>query len=116
MAQLGGCSSDELGVVNDAVCVTIDLPVTTVGTPIPVWTDTSTFAINGTIVVENNGTVGISPTASLEVNGTDVTDFTVGPGEAQSITLNNIESIAIAGTGGTGTASVKVAFSLNYKF
>lgn len=36
MAQLGGCSSDELGVVNDAVCVTIDLPVTTAGTPIPV--------------------------------------------------------------------------------
>nr|WP_275080541.1 S-Ena type endospore appendage [Priestia filamentosa] len=90
--------------------------VTTVGTPIPVWTDTSTFAINGTIVVENNGTIGVSATASLEVKGTAVTDFTGGPGEAQSITLNNIESIAIAGAGGTGTASVKVAFSLNYKF
>ena len=114
MAQLGSCCSDQLGVVNDAVCFTVDLDDTG-GTPLPIWDDATTFIINGTIMVENNGTIGASPTAALTVNGLAVGGFIVGPGEARSITMNDINSIGLTGAG-TGTASVKVSFSLNYKF
>ncbi|QSX24526.1 DUF3992 domain-containing protein [Priestia megaterium] len=114
MAQLGSCCNDQLGVVNDAVCFTIDLDDTG-GTPLPIWDDATTFVINGTIMVENNGTPGVGPTAALTVNGTAIGGFVVAPGEARSITMNDINSIAIVGAG-TGTAIVKVSFSLNYKF
>lgn len=114
MAQLGSCSNDQLVGVNDAVCFTVVLDDTG-ATPLPLWSDTTTYIINGTIMVENNGIVGASPTAALTVNGTAVDGFVVGPGEARSITINDINSIGLTGTG-TGTANVKVSFSLNYKF
>lgn len=114
MAQLGSCCSDQLGVVNDAVCINIVLDDTG-GTPLPIWDDATSFIINGTIMVENNGIIGASPTAALTVNGTAVGGFVIGPGEARSITMNDLNSIGIVGAG-TGTARVKVSFSLNYKF
>ncbi|MGE8080911.1 DUF3992 domain-containing protein [Peribacillus loiseleuriae] len=118
MAQIGNCCNDPLVGVNDALCFTIDIADTT-GTPLVLWNDATTFVINGTIMVENNGTIGVSPTAALTVNGTPIAGFIVGPGEAKSVTLNDINSIGIIGAGGTpagSTASVKVSFSLNYKF
>ena len=54
-------------------------------------------------------------TAALTVNGTAVGGFVVAPGECRSITMNDINSIAIVGAG-TGTSSVKISFSINYKF
>ncbi len=118
MAQIGNCCNDQLVGVNDALCFTIVLDDTN-GTAIDLWNDATTFVINGTIMVENNGTIGVAPTASLTVNGTPVGGFIVGPGEARSITMNDINSIGIVGAGGTpvgSTANVKVSFSLNYKF
>ncbi|KGR76276.1 DUF3992 domain-containing protein [Ureibacillus sinduriensis] len=114
MAQLGGCNGEQLVGVNDAICFTVLLDDTG-ATPLPIWSDATTYIINGTIMVENNGVVGASPTAALTVNGTAVDGFVVAPGEARSITMNDINSIALTGTG-AGTANVKVSFSLNYKF
>ena len=114
MAQLGSCCSDQLGAVNDAVCVNIVLEDTG-GEALSIWDDATTFVINGTIMVENDGIIGASPTAALSVNGVPVGGFVVGPGEARSITINGINSIGIVGAG-IGTARVKVSFSLNYKF
>lgn len=115
MAQLGQCSNDQLVGVNDAVCFTIDLG-DTAGVAEPIWDDATDFVINGTIMVENNGIVGIAPTAALDINGTPVGGFVVAPGEARAITQDNIGSIGLIGAGGTGTASVKVSFSINYKY
>lgn len=117
MAQIGSCSSDQLVGVNDSLCFTVDLDDTGEA-PLEIWEDTSLYVINGTILVENNGTVAVSPTASLLVNGVAVTGFTVAPGEARSITVDNLDSIGLAGAGGTAgaTGSVKISFSLNYKF
>ncbi|MFJ7977180.1 DUF3992 domain-containing protein [Peribacillus sp. NPDC096379] len=118
MAQIGNCCNDQIVGVNDALCFTIVLDDTD-GTAIDLWNDATTFVINGTIMVENNGTIGVAPTASLTVNGTPVGGFIVEPGEARSITMNDINSIGIVGAGGTpvgSTANVKVSFSLNYKF
>ncbi|MGG0486870.1 S-Ena type endospore appendage [Priestia aryabhattai] len=115
MAQLGGCSSEgDFGSVNDAVCTTVELSDTGVA-PITIWADTTSYIINGTILIENNGIIGASPTASLLVNGTPVADFTVAAGEARSLTVDNINLIQLAGVG-AGTARVKVSFSLNYQF
>ncbi|MFJ5623043.1 DUF3992 domain-containing protein [Peribacillus loiseleuriae] len=114
MAQIGNCCSEQLVGVNDALCFTVDLADTATDT-IDLWNNNTTFVINGTIMVENNGINGVTTTATLMVNGTAVTGFTVGPGEAMSVTMNNINSIGLVGAG-TGTASVKVSFSLNYKF
>ncbi|ELK48221.1 DUF3992 domain-containing protein [Halobacillus sp. ACCC02827] len=115
MALLGGCSDMSVSSVNDAVCFTITLEDTTAGTPVEVWEDSTGFAINGTIMIENNGITETSPTASLLVNDTEVTGFTVAPGESRAITLDNLNSIGISGAG-TGSSAVKVSFSLNYKF
>ena len=114
MAQLGSCCSDDLGVVNDSVCFNIVLEDTG-GDPLVIWDDATSYIINGTIMVENNGIIGASPTAGLTVNGVPVGGFVIGPGEARSITMNDINSIGIVGAG-LGTARVKVSFSLNYKF
>ncbi|MBY0214918.1 MULTISPECIES: DUF3992 domain-containing protein [Priestia] len=118
MAQLGSCCSDSLGVVNDAVCFTVDL-ADTGGTEIVLWNDSTTFIINGTVMVENNGVTGVGPTASLTVNGVAVAGFVVEPGSARAITVNDINTIGIIGTGGAplgSTSNVKISFSLNYKF
>ncbi len=115
MAQLGGCNNNPTVGVNDAVCVTFELGDTGEDS-VPVWQDTTPYVMNGTIVIENNGIAGIAPTIGLMVNGTAVPDFEVGPGDARAITMDNIDSIAITATGGTGTGIVKVSFSLNYKF
>ncbi len=100
LAQIGNCCTEQLCCVNDAVCCTIILDDTG-GTALPIWDDATTFVINGTIMVENNGTA--------------VGGFVVAPGECRSITMNDINSIAIVGAG-TGTSSVKISFSINYKF
>ncbi len=66
MAILGGCSNEQTGFVNDAVCFTIDLGDTgAVATP--VWEDATSFVINGTIMVENNGIVGVGPQLLLQL-------------------------------------------------
>lgn len=114
MAILGGCSNEQTGFVNDAVCFTIDLAAAE--DAVVVWTDGTPYVINGTIMVENNGIAAVAPTVSLEVNGTAVTGFTVPPGESRSITLNDINSIGIVGTGGTSTGNIVVSFSLNYQY
>jgi hypothetical protein len=114
LAQIGNCRTEQLCCVNDAVCCTIILDDTG-GTALPIWDDATTFVINGTIMVENNGTVGVDNNFALTVNGTAVGGFVVAPGECRSITMNDINSIAIVGAG-TGTSSVKISFSINYKF
>ncbi|WP_353855649.1 S-Ena type endospore appendage [Bacillus sp. Bos-x628] len=115
MAILGGCSNEQTGFVNDAVCFTLELAATAPDAVV-VWTDGTPFVINGTIMVENNGVVAVAPTVTLEVNGAAVPDFTVPPGESRSITLNDINSIGIVGTGGTSTGNIVVSFSLNYQY
>ncbi|MCU9595528.1 DUF3992 domain-containing protein [Caldibacillus thermolactis] len=83
---------------------------------ITIWEDTTSYIINGTRMVENTGIAGVAPTASLTVNETPVAGFVVAPGEARSITMDDINSIALTGTGGTASANIKISFSLNYKF
>ncbi|WP_375794250.1 DUF3992 domain-containing protein [Peribacillus frigoritolerans] len=114
MMQYGNCCSGLFGIVSDAVCFTVNLS-NTAGVALELWNDATPFIINGTIVVENNGTIGASPTAALSVNDTPVGGFIVTAGQVKSITMNNINSIGLIGSG-TGTASVRVSFSLNYKF
>ncbi|MED4045149.1 MULTISPECIES: DUF3992 domain-containing protein [Priestia] len=118
MADLGSCCSDNLGVVNDAVCFTINLGDTD-GSPVSIWSDGTTFVVNGTIMVENNGIANVGSTAALFVNGSAIEGFVVAPGEARAITLNDINTIGIVGAGGTpvgSTSKVKISFSINYKF
>ena len=43
-------------------------------------------------MVENTGIAGVAPTASLTVNETPVAGFVVAPGEARSITMDDINS------------------------
>ncbi|MCP3027156.1 DUF3992 domain-containing protein [Halobacillus sp. A5] len=114
MAQLGFCSSNSLNAVNDSVCCTINLEDTG-ETPVTIWEDATDFVINGTIMMENNGTTDTSPTVELYVDDTAVAGFVLAPGECRSITLNDINSIGVVGEG-TGSSSVKISFSLNYKF
>lgn len=112
MANLGCCSSS--GSVNDAVCTTVAVADDT--TLITVWENTTNYMINGTILVENNGITNAWD-AGLVINGVTPAALTVAPGESSSITVNNLTSIEVQGSG-TGTAStpVKVSFSLNYNF
>lgn len=114
LSKLGNCCQDQLVGVNDALCFTINL-TNTGGSPIPIWDDATSFNINGTILIENKGVIGASPTAALVVNGTPVAGFIVGAGEVRSITMSNINSIRITGAG-TGTAPVMISFSINYKY
>ena len=116
MAQIGSCNGEQLVGVNDSVCLTLELDDAVA--PTVVWTDITPYIINGTIMVENNGIVGVGQSAALSVNGTAVPDFVVVPGEARSVTLNDINTISLLGSGGDAGAfsSVNVAFSLNYKF
>lgn len=114
MAILGGCSNEQAGFVNDAVCFTLDLAAA--ADAVVVWTDGTPYVINGTIMGENNGIVAVAPTVTLEVNGTAVPDFTVPPGESRSITLSDLNSIGIVATGGTSTGNIVVSFSLNYQY
>ncbi|MBG9516629.1 hypothetical protein ABE47_32380 [Bacillus thuringiensis] len=115
MAQLGNCSSSQQSAVNDAVCSNIVLSDTG-GNPIRIWDDATNRVINGTIVVQNDGIVGVGATAALTVNGTAIGGFVIGPGESRSITMNDINSIDIVGAGGTSPSNVKISFSINYKF
>ncbi|MBM7702948.1 DUF3992 domain-containing protein [Metabacillus iocasae] len=110
MANLGKCY-DSTCCVNDAVCCTMNL---TTGESTTIWENETSFVVNGTVMIENNGSPG-TPSASLFVNGASA-NIVVGPGECRSVTLNNLELIVLNGVGGTGTASIKVSFSLNYKY
>ncbi|MBG9537568.1 hypothetical protein ABE42_30525 [Bacillus thuringiensis] len=100
--------------VNDTVCNNIVLE-DTAGVPILIWDNNTNMIINGTILVQNNGIIGVGATATLIVNGTPVGGFIVGPGESHSITINDINSIGIVGAG-TNSSNIKVSFSINYKF
>ncbi|MDO6448969.1 S-Ena type endospore appendage [Oceanobacillus profundus] len=115
MAKLGNCRAQTC-CVNDSVCCNVQL--TTEGAAQLIYTDTTTFIINGTIVVENNGPTN-GPSATLIVNGV-ATAVVVAPGECESVTVNNINTISVQATPGTGTTGiispVTVSFSLNYKF
>lgn len=110
MAQLGKCNSGQLCCVNDAVCCTFDVVE---GNAQLIWQDTTSFVINGTILLENIGAPG---TATVTVIVDGLTVLTVAPGECKSVTVQDMNTISVAASGGTGTASVKVSFSLNYKF
>lgn len=113
MAQLGCCSSS--GSVNDAVCATVAVADAT--TLIPIWENTTNFMINGTVLVENNGVTNAWD-AGIIINGVVATPaITAAPGESHSITVNNLTSIEVQGSGtGTANTPVKVSFSLNYNF
>jgi hypothetical protein len=110
LAQIGKCSSEQLCCVNDAVCCTFDVVE---GNGQTIWIDATNFVINGTILLENTGAPGTA-TATVLVNGLPV--LTAAPGECESATVQDMNSITVTAAGGTGTASVKVSFSLNYKF
>jgi Protein of unknown function (DUF3992) len=109
MAKLGNCC-EQTCCVNDAVCCSFDVVT---GNAQLIWQDATNFVINGTILLENMGAPGTA-TATVSVDG--VTVLTAAPGECDSITVQDMNSISVAASGGTGTASVKVSFSLNYKF
>ena len=112
LAKLGCCSNS--GSVNDAVCTTV--AITDATTAIPIWENTTNFMINGTILVENLGLTNAWD-AGLLINGVATPILTVPPGESASITVNNLTSIEIQGSGtGTVSTAVKVSFSLNYNF
>ena len=115
MAQLGCCSSS--GSANDAVCTTVS--VVDDETPISIWTNTTNFIMNGTVLVENQGVID-AWTVDIFINGsaTPATPaLTILPGESKSISVNNLMSIEVQGeTGGTTATPVKVSFSLNYSF
>ena len=118
MAKLGNCC-EETCCVNDAVCCDV---VLTQGSTVtqPIWTDNTNYVINGTVVVENNGPTN-GPSADIIINGTTVTPPSpIAPGQCRSFTVNDLNSVALLATAGSGTAgttsSVKVSFSLNYKF
>lgn len=112
MAKLGCCEGS--GSVNDAVCSSIS--IVSEEDPISIWTNETSFMINGTILVENKGLTG-APTAELLINGSTTSSLDVEPGESKAITLDNLMSIGVQGsTGGTGTSPVKVSYSLNYTF
>jgi hypothetical protein len=119
LAQLGNCC-EQTCCVNDSVCCNVQLTATDV-TPPPIdviWTDATSFIINGTVVIENKGPAG-GPSAELLVNGGTLSPpLIVAPGECMSRTFQDLNSIALAPSGGTlGTTSdVKISFSLNYKF
>ncbi|USK86718.1 DUF3992 domain-containing protein [Peribacillus asahii] len=114
MANLGGFSNNPLNVISDSVSCSIELGDTN-GAATTIWQDDTPFVINGTIVVENTGTMGVSPKAALHVNGAAIRGFVVAPGECRSVTVNDLRSISIVASG-TGTAKIKISFSLNYKF
>jgi hypothetical protein len=112
LAKLGCCSSS--GSVNDAVCTTVGVEDAT--TLIPVWENTTNFMINGTILVENNGLTNAWD-AGIIINGAVAPAITAAPGESHSITVNNLTSIEVQGSGtGSVFTPVKVSFSLNYNF
>ena len=72
--------------------------------------------INGTILVENNGLTNAWD-AGIIINGVVAPVITAAPGESHSITVNNLTSIEVQGSGtGTVNTPVKVSFSLNYNF
>ncbi|WP_308201668.1 hypothetical protein [Priestia endophytica] len=61
-------------------------------------------------MIENKGSNAESPKAALTVNGISVNG---NPNSVRTITMGNINSIGLIGTGIT---NIKVTFSLNYKF
>jgi len=112
LAKLGCCSSS--GSVNDAVCTTVAVVNDT--TLISIWENNTNFMINGTILIENNGPAN-AWAAGLIINGDPVPVIIAGPGESHSITVNNLISIEVQGSGpGSVFTPVKVSFSLNYNF
>jgi len=118
LAQLGNCcetTSTSTCCVNDSVCCTVDLKTGDGVGGDGFYVNTSSFAINGTVMVENNGAPG-TPAAGVFINGISPAAFTVEPGECKSRTFDVLNRIDITGVGGTGTSSVKVSYSLNYKF
>lgn len=110
MPGLGKCGGSTTCCVNETVCCEYALSADKVQS---VWTNETNFLINGTIVVENNGDIG-TPAVILQVDGTTV--ITVEPDECKSVTVSNMNSIEIAGLGGIGTTTIRVSFSLNYRF
>lgn len=99
--------------VNDAVCCTIDVSTNTNLTTI--YTDSSSFVINGTIIVENEPVSGTLTIVVFVNDTTGPVDIVVGPEECKAKTFSDINSITI-GVAGIGTAKVKISYSLNYKF
>lgn len=87
MAQLGTCEGQVA--VNDAVCVTVSLDAADTG-PIDLWTNETSYRINGTILVENNGAEG-GPTATITVAGGTDPLLTVETGTAEMATVDILQ-------------------------
>lgn len=117
MAQLGGCGTgssitNQNCCVNDGLCCTVTVQSDDPQTAI--WTNSTNFTINGTVLVENNGQEG-SPSVNVFVDGT--TPGPIAPGECRALTVEDLNSIQIAPVaGGTGSTEVVVSWSLNYCF
>lgn len=114
MAQIGRCEGQVA--VNDAVCVTVTLDETATD-GIDLWENETNYRINGTILVENNGATG-APTATLVGTDEAAPLLEVDPGSAQTVTVDDITTLSLAPVpdGTTGSSSVKISFSLNYKY
>lgn len=112
MNQLEDYYDKSLCAINDIVSFTINLGDTG-GDILPIWNNDTNSIINSTIIIENKGSNTGSPKAALIVNRIPVKGFMVNPNTVRTITMDNIKSIGLIGT---GIANIKFAFSLNYKF
>ena len=122
MAKLGNCNLadavEELSSVNEQVCLTVNLIDSVEDNFSTFYTNSTDFAVNGTVVVTNNvlGDGSSSP-VELVVNFMDTEDFLIYPGQTKSFTLSGIETLSIEVESTTPVnATVEVSFSLNYKF
>ncbi|WPK10362.1 S-Ena type endospore appendage [Lysinibacillus louembei] len=111
MAKLGSCCGNKTS-VHDSVCQDLTLADET---PVTVWENSTPFAINGTILVENASSSTGDVTLSVTSNPATPAIAAIAPGNSVSITANNITEIQLAGTA-TGVANVKISYSLNYNF
>ncbi|WP_404349640.1 DUF3992 domain-containing protein [Sutcliffiella horikoshii] len=125
-----GCGTSSSDNVNDSVCMDLSrsrtiavadpTPITDLSVFSTIYTDTTNFAINGTILVVNGSTS--TGSVVVMVNENTATQYTVAPGESEARTFGNINSIQVAVTSfplnqtGTYSAAFQISFTLNYKF
>jgi hypothetical protein len=78
-----------------------------------IWTNDTSFTVDGTITVENNAIFPFQSTA-LVIN--EHVSPPILPGQSNTFTVSNIHSIAIGVfSPEPARSNVKVLFSLNYK-
>ncbi len=111
MAKLGSCCGSKTS-VHDSVCQDLTL---TDETAVTVWENSTPFAINGTILVENASSSTGDVTLTVTSSPATPAIPPITPGNSISITANNIADIQLAGTAAS-VANVKISYSLNYNF